>query len=130
MGVKVVQALVANTQPTKAAGSVQPGRGRSHTGSTSASLGKPCVGPILLVTMTNHALDQFLENLLRAGIKNLIRVGGQSKSAVLEPLNLNELWRDARSKHERDKAKDARQCALLTAPDACTGRCSKIKHDG
>ena len=109
----MVQALVANTQPTNAAGSVQPGRGRSHTGSTGASLGKPCVGPILLVTMTNHALDQFLEGLLKAGIKKLICVGAQSKSEVLESYNLNQIWRDARTKQERNKAKDARQYVLL-----------------
>ena len=33
--------------------------------------------PILVVCFTNHALDQFLEGLLDAGITNIIRVGGR-----------------------------------------------------
>ncbi|EFE33958.1 NF-X1 finger and helicase domain protein, putative [Trichophyton benhamiae CBS 112371] len=37
---------------------------------------------------TNHALDQFLEELIKAGVKKLIRIGGQSKSKILEGHNL------------------------------------------
>lgn len=44
--------------------------------------------PIVTVTYTNHALDQFLESLLDAGIENLVRVGGGCKSERLEPYNI------------------------------------------
>ena len=41
------------------------------------SLAGPCVGPVLIVCFTNHALDQFLEGLLEAGLEGLVRVGGR-----------------------------------------------------
>ena len=37
---------------------------------------------------TNHALDQFLEQLNQDGIDKIIRIGSRSKSPLLEPLNL------------------------------------------
>jgi hypothetical protein len=40
---------------------------------------------------TNHALDQFLEHLLAAGIKRIIRIGGQSQSTLLEGHNLRDV---------------------------------------
>ena len=79
------------------------------------------MGPILLVTMTNHALDQFLEGLLKAGISKLIRVGGQSKSQSLEPHNLNSIWKDYKDKWERRQGYDLHQCALLEH-HTCTGK--------
>lgn len=35
------------------------------------------VQPILCVCYTNHALDQFLEALMDAGIKDVVRAGGR-----------------------------------------------------
>ncbi|XP_033626044.1 NFX1-type zinc finger-containing protein 1-like [Asterias rubens] len=49
--------------------------------------------PILVVCYTNHALDQFLEGVLRFDEKNLVRVGSRSKSVVLESRNLSYLKR-------------------------------------
>ncbi|CAI5492240.1 unnamed protein product, partial [Closterium sp. Naga37s-1] len=46
------------------------------------------MGPILCVCFTNHALDQFLEGLIASGIKNVVRVGGRSKSESLQKYNL------------------------------------------
>lgn len=43
--------------------------------------------PILVVCYTNHALDQFLEGLIRLTTK-IVRVGGQSKSEALKRFNL------------------------------------------
>lgn len=43
--------------------------------------------PILIVCYTNHALDQFLEGMLKF-THNLIRVGGQSRSEILQKYNL------------------------------------------
>ena len=37
---------------------------------------------------TNHALDQFLEHLIEIGVEKVIRIGGQSKSVLLEGKNL------------------------------------------
>ncbi|KAF9203483.1 hypothetical protein BGZ49_006383 [Haplosporangium sp. Z 27] len=49
-----------------------------------------CV-PILCICYTNHALDQFLEHLLDAGITDIVRVGARSKSTRLEDFNLESL---------------------------------------
>lgn len=52
-------------------------------------------GPILTVTQTNHAVDSLLEGCLDADVvKNpgeMIRIGGRSKSARLEPYNLRQV---------------------------------------
>ena len=37
---------------------------------------------------TNHALDQFLENLIKIGIERVIRIGGQCRTPSLEGKNL------------------------------------------
>ncbi|KAL9958948.1 hypothetical protein ACROYT_G036026 [Oculina patagonica] len=47
--------------------------------------------PILMVSYTNHALDQFLEGLLP--MKGIVRVGGRSKSEKLKQCNLIPLSR-------------------------------------
>ena len=49
------------------------------------------LGPILCVCFTNHALDQFLLGLVDAGIENIVRVGGNSKTERLAPYNLRNL---------------------------------------
>jgi len=61
--------------------------------------------PILIVCYTNHALDQFLEGILdhtlihsRSG--RLIRIGGRSKSEMLESCHLAVIKRD---QHERSQ---------------------------
>lgn len=48
--------------------------------------------PILVVCLTNHALDQFLEGILvhMSSGQKLIRVGGRSKSNVLESMILGK----------------------------------------
>ncbi|KAL8734448.1 MAG: hypothetical protein Q9181_003186 [Wetmoreana brouardii] len=46
------------------------------------------LGPVVVFCYTNHALDQFLEHLVQAGISKVIRIGGQSRSTVLEGKNL------------------------------------------
>jgi hypothetical protein len=55
---------------------------------------KPDLGPILAVCYTNHALDQLLEHLVKSGVEKVIRIGSQSKSEILKPLNLNKVVRD------------------------------------
>ena len=46
----------------------------------------------------NHALDQFLEEILQSTTR-VIRIGGQSKSPVLEQYNLNQVKIQARDTH-------------------------------
>ncbi|XP_023016144.2 NFX1-type zinc finger-containing protein 1 isoform X1 [Leptinotarsa decemlineata] len=43
--------------------------------------------PLLVICFTNHALDQFLEGILKS-TKKLLRIGGQSKNTTLEKFNL------------------------------------------
>ena len=52
------------------------------------------MGPIICVCYTNHALDQFLEQILSQGTKKIIRLGAGSKSEALEPFNLRNISRD------------------------------------
>ncbi|XP_065333829.1 NFX1-type zinc finger-containing protein 1-like isoform X2 [Cloeon dipterum] len=46
--------------------------------------------PILVVCMTNHALDQFLVGMLKF-TKKLVRIGGQSKRDELDDFNFNKM---------------------------------------
>ncbi|KAK4873187.1 hypothetical protein RN001_015216 [Aquatica leii] len=45
--------------------------------------------PILVVCLTNHALDQFLEGIVRV-TDRVVRIGGQSKSEVLKQYSIRE----------------------------------------
>ncbi|KAH0285979.1 hypothetical protein KCU62_g7088, partial [Aureobasidium sp. EXF-3399] len=70
-----------------------PGTGKSYTGvalmKTLVSNKKAAkLGPILVVTFTNHALDQSLEHLLDQGIGQIVRIGGNSRSERLASVNL------------------------------------------
>ena len=47
--------------------------------------------PILVVCYTNHALDQFLEGILRFCPEGIVRVGSRSSSDYLKQFNLKEL---------------------------------------
>lgn len=59
------------------------------------------LGPIVVVCYTNHALNQFLEHLLQAGISKIIRVGGRSNSERLQNHNLRNIMKtESRTKHE------------------------------
>ncbi|KAK0051438.1 NFX1-type zinc finger-containing protein 1 [Biomphalaria pfeifferi] len=51
-------------------------------------------GPILVVCYTNHALDQFLEGILKFCSEGIIRVGGNSKCEALESYNLAYIRRN------------------------------------
>ncbi|THV96120.1 hypothetical protein D6D27_02863 [Aureobasidium pullulans] len=73
-----------------------PGTGKSYTGValvktlvSNRKTGK--LGPILVVTFTNHALDQSLEHLLDQGITQIVRLGSRSKSERLTDLNLRKV---------------------------------------
>jgi len=87
-----------------------PGTGKSYLGIQLMRVllhncQRAALGPVLVVLVglrwyspskltsitrcyTNHALDQFLEHLMEIGIQKIIRIGGQSKSTLLEGQNL------------------------------------------
>ncbi|CAH2096457.1 unnamed protein product [Euphydryas editha] len=54
--------------------------------------------PMLIICYTNHALDQFLEGILKV-TENVVRLGSQSKSKILEPYNLNNMRFKIKSKY-------------------------------
>ena len=85
-----------------------PGTGKSYTGvalmKTLVSNKKAAaLGPILVVTFTNHALDQSLEHLLDQGISQIVRIGGNSKSERLASVNLKQVA----AKVERTRAENS-----------------------
>jgi uncharacterized protein YjaG (DUF416 family) len=50
-------------------------------------------------------LDQFLEHLINVGVTKIIRVGGQSKSQILENHNLRQLKRtETNTRSEKSQA--------------------------
>lgn len=71
------------------------GTGKTHVGVTllqlllsASTFPKDC--PVFVITLKNHALDQFLERCL-AFEPNIVRVGGRSKSQKLESHNLHHM---------------------------------------
>ena len=83
---------------------LSPGTGKSFIGALLAkALYKYTEQIILVVCYTNHALDQFLEDLIDIGIQrqDIVRFGGRPKASV-EDLGVNKLKRDkvARSRAE------------------------------
>jgi multidrug efflux pump subunit AcrA (membrane-fusion protein) len=89
-----------------------PGTGKTYVG---AFLARAFVASgddtILCVCYTNHALDQFLEALLKAGIKQIVRLGGGCKSQILEPYRLE------RGRSELSKAEGRRLRELFALKD-------------
>ncbi|EZG03317.1 hypothetical protein H106_06803 [Trichophyton rubrum CBS 735.88] len=87
------QALIAALTREYAFIQGPPGTGKSYIGIHLMKVLLACskkskLGPVIVVCYTNHALDQFLEELVKAGVEKLIRIGGQSKSKILEGHNL------------------------------------------
>ena len=78
VGIQLVKALIANTIGNGKTGSdMEPSDADTLFSDMPCNPCGPCVGPILIVCYTNHALDQFLEELLAAGLTDLVRVGGR-----------------------------------------------------
>jgi hypothetical protein len=89
-----------------------PGTGKSHVGIQLvrvllANKAKASLGPIIVVCYTNHALDQFLEHLLAAGVEDIIRIGGNSSSKMLGGKNLR-----AASKQQYKSSSEAHALGL------------------
>lgn len=58
--------------------------------------------PILVVCYTNHALDQFMEGILEF-TQEVVRIGGQSKSEIIENYSLRNLTRMFRKSMTTDR---------------------------
>ncbi|OQV06998.1 AAA domain-containing protein [Cladophialophora immunda] len=89
-------ALLTSLQRSLALIQGPPGTGKSFTGVALIKVllaiqARAKLGPILCVCYTNHALDQLLEDLVRHGIDQIVRVGSQSKSEMLQDCNLRIL---------------------------------------
>lgn len=68
-----------------------PGCGKTHMGlAIIATLLMNTDSQILIVSYTNHALDQFLMGLLRY-TDSIVRIGNQSKNESLDCFNIKQL---------------------------------------
>ena len=92
-----------------------PGTGKTYLG---VALARVLLGsrppdtrrPILIICMTNHALDSFLSGLHNAGITSLVRFGSQSKEDWTRPYQMrNVAMRFKRTSLERDRLKIVQQ---------------------
>ncbi|KAK2761189.1 hypothetical protein FQN54_001710 [Arachnomyces sp. PD_36] len=89
-----------------------PGTGKTYLGVALAkailAARGPGKKPILVVCTTNHALDSFLENLLKQGITDIARLGGGSKAEWTKKFGVSSLTNKARltgtEAHMRGKA--------------------------
>ena len=83
-----------------------PGTGKTHVGSIITNILRQNLKKnfkILVVCFTNHALDQFLEYLLKynENKNNIVRIGGRCKNEVVKKLVLNS---------EKYKCSQYREC--------------------
>ncbi|XP_071958632.1 uncharacterized protein [Antedon mediterranea] len=83
IGLKVVETLLINKHRWATSSDKQADEGSANI--------------IMVICYTNHALDQFLEGILRF-CDNLARIGGRSKSETLKTFNLKELVKKTRRK--------------------------------
>lgn len=74
-----------------------PGTGKTHLGVRIADIiYRHSSERILCLCYTNHALDDYLGDILKQGMQSIVRIGGRAAPA-LEPYNLRELARNASS---------------------------------
>ena len=91
-----------------------PGTGKSFIGSLLSEIFLASTDhTILVVTFTNHALDDFLESLLDNGVTNIVRMGGRSRSDRLSEYNLRELCHKRRSLFSREQRRRFAQLKQL-----------------
>ncbi|PWY75451.1 P-loop containing nucleoside triphosphate hydrolase protein [Aspergillus heteromorphus CBS 117.55] len=97
-----------------------PGTGKSYVGLQIArclldNQESLQLGPILCVCYTAHALDQFLDGLVKSGISNIVRIGPPSASSHIEALSLDARKREPGPRVGGvNRIKDESRGALLT----------------
>ncbi|XP_071160029.1 NFX1-type zinc finger-containing protein 1-like isoform X1 [Mytilus edulis] len=84
IGLKVVKALLHNR----------------NLWNTNPDTGQEDNRPLLVVCYTNHALDQFLEGILRFFKGDILRLGSRSSSEVMKQLNISNMRMTMRKKRE------------------------------
>ncbi|KAJ6634627.1 NFX1-type zinc finger-containing protein 1, partial [Pseudolycoriella hygida] len=80
-----------------------PGTGKTYIGLriVEVLLANTSQWPILIICYTNHALDQFLEGILKFCDGNeLVRIGGKSQCEALEKHNLSHIKSNMKLKRE------------------------------
>lgn len=90
LGVKIVQLLLHNAAalgPPRVHPGLHTAGGRGSREDAAAAKSESPLGPILCVCFTNHALDQFLEGLLDAGIDK-VRCGKAVPPSSQFPLSV------------------------------------------
>ena len=85
-----------------------PGTGKTHVGSIITNIliqNLKKNSKILVVCFTNHALDQFLENILKENhnADSIVRIGGRCKNEIVKKLVLNS---------EKYKSHQYRDCEM------------------
>lgn len=80
-----------------------PGTGKTFMGvkMVNAFLYNVPMKPIIVCCLTNHALDQFLERILKFNEK-VIRLGHQSESSLLEHHNLDNLFMACKQRFDKN----------------------------
>ena len=106
MGIKIAQLLVKNSLRKSRLGFADEIGFRS----------KPPVTPILCLCYTNHALDQFLESLLQAGVSGVVRVGSRCKRESLAGINLAALRQNTAGRTEKKMRWDRIQAIKSREP--------------
>ncbi|KAI1300666.1 hypothetical protein EDD11_006064 [Mortierella claussenii] len=97
-----------------------PGTGKTFLGllTTHILLEKCRTGPIIVVCQTNHALDQFLEGIMKFEDR-IIRLGSRSKSPIVTPKTLFN-----RRQYYKENPDDAKNDGFISSSP---GRLYKMK---
>ncbi|SMR53254.1 unnamed protein product [Zymoseptoria tritici ST99CH_1E4] len=109
------RAVVSSLSRCFAAIQGPPGTGKSYTGVQLirvllANKTTTAIGPIIVCTQTNHALDAILERSVDDQVPGIVRIGGRSKSDRLADVNLVALTRQVeRTKTEKSDNWELRQ---------------------
>lgn len=117
VGIYVVRALLANS----AAASKGAKQASDIAGINAALQDKqelPSLNPLVCICYTNHALDQFLEGLVKGGavkLEEVVRIGSRSQSEDLQERNLERLKQGQFSKAEYTAFKQSQQEATEMA---------------
>lgn len=89
-------AVVASLAHSVALVQGPPGTGKSYTGVQLVRVflsnkATTKIGPIIVCTQNNHALDTILERSVDDGVTDIVRIGSRSESTRLEDVNIRVL---------------------------------------
>jgi len=102
-----------------------PGTGKTFVGSLIAQVIRQNTDEsILVICYTNHALDQFLEYMLRLGEEKLVRIGGRTRSENLKKYELKSLSRKEKTFNVTDA--DCRMRSVVAQLHACKEEMTKL----